>query len=128
MNIVLQLSWGRFASTETKRVSAPVPDIEAALPENHVLSNIRGMVGYSLQVPSGEEVVHIRNDQRCVLAHGREQAIEDLVAKLNHGLFALRVLAEINPQWELKNETASLAPLRSLPRCGRHEIPRYASR
>src|ERR1700730_13265040 len=66
--------------------------VEAAHPENDVLRDVGGMVGDALEVSRGENELHARTDQCCLLGHGGEQILEDAIAVLVHHVVAFEDL------------------------------------
>src|ERR1700688_503562 len=66
--------------------------VEGAHPENDVFGDVGGMVGDALEGSRGENELHARTDQCCLLGHGREQILEDAIAVLVHHVVAFEDL------------------------------------
>src|SRR5579859_5822351 len=81
-----------FRAFAAQRKSAAMAHIEPANPEDNVFRDVRRMVGNSLQMPSGKNVLHSRADKSGLLGHALHELFEDAVAILIDDVVALKNL------------------------------------
>src|SRR6476661_3692105 len=67
-------------------------DIEPANPKDDVFGDVRRMVGNTLQMPGGKNVLHSRTDESGLLRHALHKLVEDAVAVLIDYIVTLKDL------------------------------------